>query len=121
MKIYECVRNSDQIEGRGPMVAFAWTEDLDEAIATVKGHGAGGVGDGEVFEIDTESRVDDGTTVPDQRGDRRKVYGPHRNWRGQYVDGRVDGRVDDDTTVPESEREDYALYKSLHARFGGVR
>lgn len=49
--VYECQRNSDQTEGRGGMVTFHITADLDEAVAKVQGEGVMGYGTGDVVEV----------------------------------------------------------------------
>jgi len=49
--IYAALRNADDIEGRGPMVAIGYFIRKEDAVHAAKGRGVMGVGDGEVEEI----------------------------------------------------------------------
>jgi hypothetical protein len=69
-QVYLCFRNSDQIEGRGPMVEFDSAATLEEAKAKVKGQGVMGYGDGDVGLL----------TIEDGKVTRHTVYnGRHKN------------------------------------------
>lgn len=48
-QLFEAAHNSDQTEGRGHMVGFAWFDTLDQALEATRGHGVMGQGDGDVF------------------------------------------------------------------------
>lgn len=58
-KVFECQRNSDQTEGKGRMVTFHVTDNLDEAVEKVQGEGVMGYGPGNVKETLVATNMDE--------------------------------------------------------------
>lgn len=104
---YEVLENSDQIEGRGPMVAVAWFGNLELAVEDAKGRGMYGYGSGDVVKVIVEF-------LPNQRVKmvRDKVYGYRqgRNGKGGY--GYIDLRDE------KNHGEEYEEYLRLKKKFG---
>jgi hypothetical protein len=106
IKIYAAKINSDQTEGRGPMMVKSYHQTTEGAYDAVKGQGVMGVGDGEIDEI----------IVPELgTSSCRNIYGYHRNWRGKWVHGWVD----EDSLPPQEEAADYQKYLELKTKFEG--
>lgn len=75
--LFECSHNSDQTEGRGSMVPFAWEATLEDAVKRVQGEGVMGCGPGDVHLVqwvgeDVEMVRKNGGPVK-----KTRVYGAH--------------------------------------------
>ena len=111
MRVYAASRNSDQTEGRGHAVDFAWYERIEDAVEAVQGEGTMGVGVGDVFVLDV---LTDLTDITANRGPvkRQRVYG--QSWAGTDR-GRARYEPGWD---PRGEHPEYQTYQRLRRKFG---
>lgn len=111
MALFACRHNSDQTEGRGRDVDFDWTDNLEDAVKRVQGHGGMGYGVGSVQYVEIITDLEE---IRKNGGPlkRTHVYGPSweggRGGRGTYATGWDPRGVDPEW--PELQR--------LAAKFG---
>lgn len=123
MTIYIVARNSDLTEGRGGDVPFAAFATEEAALATAKGQGVMGQGDGSIYVLKSELEL---MTTLNAANEGRithtkswmnlvtRVYGYRKNWLGKWDYGWLDLR-----DAPSKDPE-YAEYQRLQKKFEGM-
>jgi hypothetical protein len=102
---FETQQNSDQTEGRGPMVTVGTWGRLEDAVNDAQGRGVMGYGTGDVVQVDIKILGDDKVEVT-----RETVYGYRKGRTGRWGYGYIDLR-------DEPDDKDWETYLRLREKY----